>query len=225
MRSTKGVRQTGQLRRSPRQQNRTRDPMLEMFGAVEGPLRDLAQELEDKYHLTRNQAAFFTVRHMFRTDNEAAQFLGIHSQTIVNWRKSANYASWQRTDGTIANFADAEKEYRERLRDVSVHLMEVLAVDAVRETQNLLNATSKKYNQKGDVIAEEPDYGSRAKGIEIVSRWINKGWNENSGNETDPRYLAVMDRFTRFLEGQNRLPAGQTVDGEVVKEVEVGVSG
>ena len=178
------------------------------------PLAGLVKELGEKYSLKDSQMSFMLWRFKFKNDAECARFVGLSEYTVAMWQRPKDLR-FARADGSYPDFKSAYEEYCQRIPEVASIGMSQLGLKVVNVTEDLLDATKKNINDKGETLSEVPDWQARAKGVEIVSRWMGKGWNEGSDHGADPRFLQVMDRFNEHLAklaGQKALP--EPIDAE-----------
>lgn len=196
-----------------------KDLLLQAMLQADAPLARLVNDLAEKYHLTESQQRYFLVRLRYKNDKDTADAIGLSRMTVGMWDANPKviYGSKLETRLTpVPQFRAARDEYKARIGELAGEIMEGLAIKVVDRTDELLDATKKTYNEKGDLIREEPDYGARARGIETVSRWIGKGWNDHQDHSTDPAYVQIMARFNeevvRLAESKRLLQP--TVEGE-----------
>ena len=200
-----------------------KDMLLDAMLRAATPLAGIVNELADKYRLTESQQRYFLIRLKYKNDAECADALGLSRMTVAMWtRPSVKYPGYNNDPSRWPDFIGAMKEFRGRLGELAGGLMEGLAIKVVERTDELLDATKRNYNAKGELASEDPDYGARAKGIEVVSRWIGKGWNDHQDHSADPGYVQIMNRFNEYVERlaeTKRLPQ-PVVEGEfkVVKD-------
>lgn len=166
---------------------------------AEGPLATIVREIAKEYRLTNKQTMFLVKRPICKTDAEACMAVGVRPETLSLWKVGGS----NRPD-----FGTAYRRLMSSIVDLVDHEMQSMLLKTARTTDQLLDATRVISTENGNV--EIPDYRARAKGVELVWRWVGK-WQEHADRSEDPKYVRVLDRYATYLAKLQE----NSVDGEV----------
>jgi len=119
--------------------------------------------------LTADQLKFVAARLNARTDKEAAESIGIPSQTVYNWSNKAEI-----DEAVKLAQLDTIEVARERLRRLLITAIDVVEEEMAEDKKRRLDAAKEVFDRAGVAILQVLDITSGGKPLFDLDKWISE---------------------------------------------------